>query len=312
VKGPTLAICTPAYNEQATLPRLLASIRAQTMPFDEVWLYDDCSTDDTVRLAEEFGANVVRGTENHGCSYGKNSLAGRTTCDYVHFLDADDALLPRFVERARRWMARPDAPDVVLFDYEYRDHTTGALIASRHFDCDALRKDAVRFTIHEQINNVGIYRREAFLRAGGFDLDPNVLYNEDVAMHTRLARAGLRFASEETVSLIMYRKSGSMSAANRVKCSRAQYHVLRKCADDVGSSHGADIAHHLWQVAGIAAAQDDWETADSCVALACRLHGRRPPAGDPLFRLLCAASPPGALRLRESLIRWFKPHLRRA
>jgi glycosyltransferase involved in cell wall biosynthesis len=312
VTGPTLAICTPAYNERATLPRLLASIRAQTVPFDEVWLYDDCSTDDTAKLAEEFGAKVVRGTQNHGCSYGKNALAAATTCDYVHFLDADDALLPQFVEKARRWMAQPDAPDVVLFDYEYRDHATDELLATRRFDCIALRKDPVRYTIREQINNVGIYRREAFLRAGGFDLDPNVLYNEDVAMHTRLARAGLRFASEDTVSLIMYRKGGSMSASNRVKCSRAQYHVLAKCAADVGHSHGADIAHRLWQVAGVSASQDDWETADSCVALARRLHGRQPPTGSSLFRLLCAASPPAALRLRERMIRWLKPHLRKA
>ena len=118
---PRLAICIPAHNETKLLPKLMAAIGAQTVPFDEVWLYDDCSTDGTAELAESHGARVVRGTHNVGCSAGKNALAERTTCEWVHFLDADDIPLPHFVERAHQWMNKPDAPDVVLFHYEYRD-----------------------------------------------------------------------------------------------------------------------------------------------------------------------------------------------
>jgi glycosyltransferase involved in cell wall biosynthesis len=310
VPRPTLALCIPAYNEAQFLPRLFAGVRAQTVPFDEVLLYDDCSTDETGRVAAEFGATVVRGERNVGCSAGKNALAERTACDWVHFLDADDVHLPHFVERAHKWMSLSDGPDAVVFNYEYRDLLTDELFAVRNFDGSWLRRDPVAFTILQQINNVGIYRRDRFLTAGGFDTDPKVLYNEDVAMHTRLAQAGLRFDTETEISLVQYRRPGSMSAANRLKCVQAQYEVMRKAADRVGTTHGVEIADRLWRIAGCAAAELDWTTADAAVALAVRLAGRRVPSGGRLFSLLVRLSPSLAIRLRERLIRLFKPTLR--
>ena len=52
---PTLACLIPAYNAAAHLPRLLEFAARQTEPFDEIWVYDDCSTDDTAAVAEHYG-----------------------------------------------------------------------------------------------------------------------------------------------------------------------------------------------------------------------------------------------------------------
>src|SRR3954453_5367691 len=101
---PSLALCIPAYNAAAYLPRLLVSAIRQTLPFNEIWVYDDCSTDGTAAMAERYGARVMRGDVNRGCSIGKNRLAAETKCEWIHFHDADDELLPNFVERARVWM----------------------------------------------------------------------------------------------------------------------------------------------------------------------------------------------------------------
>src|SRR6202030_2278993 len=116
-----------AYNASAHLPRLLASAAAQSEPFDEIWVYDDASGDDTAGVAERLGARVVRGAVNKGCSVGKNVLASQTAATWVHFHDADDELLPNFVTLARRWMA-DGRHDVVLFPYEERDEASGHVI----------------------------------------------------------------------------------------------------------------------------------------------------------------------------------------
>ena len=47
VAAPRLALGIPARNATAHLPRLFESIRRQTVPFDEVLLYDDASSDGT-------------------------------------------------------------------------------------------------------------------------------------------------------------------------------------------------------------------------------------------------------------------------
>jgi glycosyltransferase involved in cell wall biosynthesis len=307
---PTLALCVPAHNEMAMLPQLFAGIRAQSVPFDEVLVYDDCSIDGTASMAEQLGATVVRGEQNIGCSAGKQRLAEHTRCDWVHFLDADDRHKPEFVERARAWMVQDHAPDVVLFNYDYRDLVTDELIGEVRFEEKALATDPIGYAIKHNINNVGLYRRDRFLTAGGFDLEADVRYNEDAAMHIRLAITGLRFAREATPSIVMYRRGGSMSRANVVKCLKAQYRVMEKTSEAVGQTHGRVIAARLWGIAGCAAAAEDWATSDSAVRLAVRLGGYRPADANLMFRLLCAVSPTWAVRTRERLIRLFKPQLR--
>lgn len=310
---PSLALCIPAYNASSFLSRLLDSVRAQTIPFDEMWLYDDCSSDDTGKIAAEFGVNVVRGETNKGCSFGKNTLAAKTSCEWIHFHDADDALYPNFVEQCHKWMFLKEPPDVVLFDYESRDDATGQFIGIRHFDDAALRTDAIAYTIREQINPFcGLYLRESFLRAGGYDLDPLVLYNEDVAMHCQIARAGLTFATDPTVTVINYWRTNSMSAANQIKCARSQFQVMNKSAQSLSDRYHSDIAARVWAIAGVSASYLDWENADSCISLAVSLAGKIPPEGSALFGKLCHINPYLAIRAREYLIRLLKPHLRPA
>ena len=307
----SLALCIPAYNAAAFLPRLLKSALAQTILFDEIWIYDDCSIDETGKIAAEFGAKVVRGDVNRGCSFGKNTLAQKTSCDWIHFHDADDALYPNFVEQAHKWMLQDNVPDVVLFSYEYRDEATDELLLLRVFDDLELRRDSIAYTIREQINPFcGLYRREAFLRAGGYDLDPLVLYNEDVAMHCQLARAGLSFAADPMVTVINYRRSNSMSSANQIKCSKAQFQVMRKAAVALKGHYAKEISHNLWEIAGVSASYLDWENANACVSLALSLNCRIPKGSSQFFKSLCFLNPHLAIRIREFSIRVLKPHLR--
>lgn len=307
---PSVALLVPAYNAAGHLPRLLTSAAAQTEPFDEVWVYDDASTDDTAAVAGRLGAQVVRGATNKGCSAGKNILAGRTSADWLHFHDADDDLMSNFGALARRWMADNRA-DVVLFAYEERDDETGDITAIRHFPSDELTRDARAYAISEQINPFcGLYRRSAFLAAGGYDEDPAVLFNEDVATHIQLAFAGLFFATETEVSIINYRRPDSMSAANQLKCSQAHHQVLRKTAARPGAGdYSEEIASKLWKAAGVLAAYLDWESADAAAALAMKLA----PSviqGSASFRTMARLSPPLALRVRETMMRALQPHKR--
>jgi glycosyltransferase involved in cell wall biosynthesis len=312
---PTVALCIPAYNAAAHLPRLLKSAQAQTIPFDEIWVYDDCSTDNTGAIAQKFGATVVCGDVNRGCAHGKNVLAETTTCDWIHFHDADDALYPNFVEKAHQWMQLDHPPNIVLFNYEWREDETNELISIRQFHDAELRQDAIAYSIREQINPFcGLYNRAAYLKAGGYDTDPLVLYNEDVAFHCRMAIAGLTFAAESTITIINYYRPNSMSAANQAKCTKAAFHVARKIAaaldGQYGGRYNAAIARKLWGIAGSAASHLDWETADRCVQLALALNGKTSEVMSPLFRQLCQVNPYAAIRLRETIIRWFKPQFR--
>jgi glycosyltransferase involved in cell wall biosynthesis len=309
VKG-TLALLIPAYNAAQFLPRLLDSVAKQTRPFDEVWVYDDCSSDETAEIARSFGAKVVRGAVNCGCTRGKSKLANLTGCEWIHFHDADDELLPQFVERAHRWMERNEH-DVVVFGSVEREDGTNRFMSQAVYDSDLLSADPVGYTIENKISaNAGIYRRSAFLAAGGFDTDPDVLYNEDVAMHCSLARARLRFAADPEIMMINWRRQDSMSMASPARCFRAHFHVMRKAMEhDRDGVYRYKIADRLWDNAASAASVLDWETADACGRLAFRLGGR-PRQQSRLFRTMCFLGPRISLRVREWLIRLLKPQYR--
>lgn len=309
----SLALCIPAYNAGGFLGRLLDSARRQSTAFDEIWVYDDASTDNTAEIARSLGAQVVRGENNAGCSYGKNVLATRCSSAWLHFHDADDALEPNFVETAHRWMARPDAPDVVFFSYRSLDHHDGRSYGGRSFDADALRRDALRYCLSEQINPFcGIYRREPFLRIGGWDEDRLVLQSEDQAGHFRMAQAGLRFDADPAVTVINYIRQGSMTTSNLPGAERATYHLLRKAAAVLAPPYREIVAQRLWKAAASSAAYQDWENADRCAELAVQLSPDGPAPGSTLFRTAARVTPRFALRLRERLIRLFKPALRAA
>lgn len=310
---PTLALCIPAYNATGFLGRLLASAQVQTVPFDEIWVHDDASTDGTAELARKLGAQVVRGDTNAGCSRGKNIVAARCTSTWLHFHDADDALEPNFVETARRWMERTDAPDVVFFNYRTLEDGTERPLGTREFDSAALRADALAYCLAEQINPFcGLYRRESFLAAGGWDEDFKVLQSEDQAGHLRLALAGLRFDADPTYTVINYIRAGSMTTGNLAGAQRSTYHVLAKGAAAAPVRYHPIIAWRLWIIAGFSGAYNDWDNADRAATLALRLAPGLPVPGGLLMKLVGRRFPGPALRLRERLIRIFRPTARTA
>jgi glycosyltransferase involved in cell wall biosynthesis len=93
-----LTVVIPTKNEEAYLPRLLASIRKQTMQPAEIIVADAHSTDQTREIAASFGAKVVEGGMP---GPGRNRGAAHARTEYVLFLDADVELDdPTFIEKA--------------------------------------------------------------------------------------------------------------------------------------------------------------------------------------------------------------------
>lgn len=308
--SPTIALCVPAYQAEALLPRLFASVRGQTVPFDETWVYDDASTDRTALVAARLGAEVVRGDRNLGCSAGKNALLTRVGTEFVHFHDADDELYPELVERAKVRLER-DSLDVLLFNHEQVDERTGRRMGLSDFDESAINDDPVRYALTNTINNCGVYRVARLREAGGFDDDPAVRFNEDRAFHLRLATRGLRFGAERYVGSRFNFRGSSMSSDNRAECCEAQLAVTMRFALENPSRYERELIALAWRDAACLSSFQRWEAADRAVRFATRLGGRVDPDASVLFGILCAFGPCLALRVREWGIRLVKPGLRR-
>ena len=102
-EGPLVSVVMPAFNAVSFLADSVASVAAQTHRAVELLIVDDGSSDDTVRVAEEFAARdqrvrVIRSPRHVGTSAARNLALDAMRGDYVCFLDADDAFLPNKIE----------------------------------------------------------------------------------------------------------------------------------------------------------------------------------------------------------------------
>jgi glycosyltransferase involved in cell wall biosynthesis len=91
-----VSIIIPTFNEEAYLPRLLASIRAQDYRDREIIVADNGSRDRTREIARKFGARIVRGGLP---GVGRNRGAAAARGEFLLFLDADTVLPEGFISK---------------------------------------------------------------------------------------------------------------------------------------------------------------------------------------------------------------------
>lgn len=122
----TITLIVPIYNKAKYLERCLNSIENQTVPFDEVMLIDDASTDGSAGVYSPYVLEekwkLIMLSQNKGVSWSRNAGIELTTSDFVAFLDADDALLPRASEIMHKFAERNR--NIIQFGQE-RHHDGG-------------------------------------------------------------------------------------------------------------------------------------------------------------------------------------------
>lgn len=120
-----MSIIIPIYNVEPYILECLQSVANQTIEDKlECILVDDCGTDNSVSVAEEFlktysGAihfELLRHQKNGGLSAARNTGVRASHGEYLYFLDSDDTIIPRCMEILVE-MAERNQADVVIGSY---------------------------------------------------------------------------------------------------------------------------------------------------------------------------------------------------
>jgi glycosyltransferase involved in cell wall biosynthesis len=96
-----VSILIPAYNAEAWIADTIRSAMAQTWPRKEIIIVNDGSTDQTLRVAQQFASKdiLVVDRDNQGAASTRNHAFSLSQGDYIQWLDADDLLSPDKVQR---------------------------------------------------------------------------------------------------------------------------------------------------------------------------------------------------------------------
>ncbi len=120
-----LSIIIPVFQVKATLARCLDSLIAQSFRDWQGILVDDCSTDGSAALCDDYVQRdhrfqVTHLRQNGGLSAARNVGLGKARGEYVTFVDSDDYLAPDTLKTLFEVLATH--PDYDLLEYPIYEH----------------------------------------------------------------------------------------------------------------------------------------------------------------------------------------------
>ena len=194
------SIVIPAYNSEAFIGGVVRSCLGQTVSDLEVIVVDDGSSDGTAAIVEEISGSDGRLSlirqRNAGGAAARNRGAEAASAGFLTFNDADDLLMPRYLETVWRGLsASPDAGFAytgiwALDDRPRRIQRVPALprFAPPH-DLPPTIDSLMSAMIEENfITGSRTIRRSAFEETGGYDA--SFRFVEDYDLWLRMIARG--------------------------------------------------------------------------------------------------------------------------
>ena len=130
-----VSVVIPVYNVEKYLRKCVESVIAQTYKDFNVILVDDGSTDNSGKICDElaYTDNRIRviHQENKGLGGARNTGIMECNTEYIFFLDSDDYINPKLIEKCVNAAEKNDC-DMVLFDgiSVYPDGKPGVIYGS--------------------------------------------------------------------------------------------------------------------------------------------------------------------------------------
>lgn len=127
-----ISVIVPVYNAEGTIGRCLNSLIYQTYENLEIICINDGSTDESLRILEEYQKNANRiiliNKRNQGVSEARNDGLRRATGSYLSFVDSDD------------WV--------------HKDYFSTLMLVATKFNCDIVQCSFLQAKSELQISDV--------------------------------------------------------------------------------------------------------------------------------------------------------------
>ena len=254
--GPRVGVLINNYNNGPWLRVAVDSVLAQNRPVDEIIVYDDGSTDDSLSILRTYGDPIllIKGIHDFGrpgiVSQGA-ALAGAFAVsrgDHLYLLDGDDFFLPDKIRRYEEaWSARPEA---VLVQAPMLLIDERGVPLGENYEANKHQIDYRRATYRQQdvdlyyaTSALGFHRRFLELEV---PIDYSVI--QDAPIDARLTSACALFGPVVTLEepLTCWRqRSGSISRGANQRDPLSANIRRNRCFNHVAPRYGF-TSIHLW------------------------------------------------------------------
>ena len=224
-----ISIIIVSYNTADFLQICLASLRLSSGVKKEIFVVDNCSTDNSVQIvAEKFPeVSLIINSENKGFGAANNQALSLCTGHYIVFLNPDTTVKPETLQKASEFMDSNQHIGLAGAKILNPDGTIQESVSYRY--------PGEKFTSGETANLQGniacvlgafmITRKELIKAIGGFDED-FFLYGEDQDLAWRFREKGFSIGYIDNADVFHWGRqseTGTSHAALFEKKLRAEY-----------------------------------------------------------------------------------------
>lgn len=237
---PLVSVVVITYNSSKYVLETLESIKSQTYKNIELVISDDCSTDETVAICQEWveenqqrfvRTEIVEVEKNTGvapnCNRGLNAAQG----EWVKLIAGDDIVFPNGIQAYMEFVSKNNNIEVAISSWRYFGEKSGRFSVNEcvnEMPLDLQLKRALLRVRDGQpgLGCSGFYKRKALLSVGGYDESFPMI--EDYPTTLRILNSGIKIYYLDVVC-VGYRINGG-SISTHKNFSRKFLSMYEECA----------------------------------------------------------------------------------
>lgn len=219
-----VSIIMPAYNAEKTLHQAVTSVLEQTYGDFELLIIDDCSTDTTRSLAQEFCARDCRirllcNEANSGASKTRHHGVSQARGQWLAFLDSDDAWAADKLEK-QITLQKHSGADLIFTGSAFMDNESTPKDWTLHVPETITYRKLLKQNLIS--NSSVLVRKDRYLEC---ECLCNGLH-EDFVCWLRLLRSGAQARGIDE-PLLIYRLSSTSKSGNKLKAAKMNWKAYR-------------------------------------------------------------------------------------
>ena len=196
---PFISVIVPNHNGENTIGLCLEAAYNSDFNNFEVIVIDDCSTDGSVSIIDQYPCRLIRLSEHGGASKARNTGAENSRGDVLFFIDADCLMQPDTLTKAASAYLK-NGPEVVIGGTYTRlpyDHSFFSIFQSVYIHCSETKNIQSPDYI---ATHAMLMQAEMFKKSGGFSEDFMPIL-EDVEYSHRIKKMNYRMLMDPAIQV---------------------------------------------------------------------------------------------------------------
>ena len=218
------SVIMPAYNSERYIAEAIESVLQQSYRNIELIIVDDCSSDNTGTIIQEYASGdarvrYIKNDRNMGCAEARNIAIRYSAGKYISFIDSDDVWLSDKLEKEIEWL-ESKCCDLVYTSYAMVD-ADGMIQKNRHIE----NKVSFEMLLQENFICFSTVLVKSCI-AKQYSMTSN-FFHEDYCFLLRLLKDNFVFAGLDEI-LVQYRVFDENRSGDKINAAKYRWLIYRK------------------------------------------------------------------------------------